>query len=450
MENFILERMSLDSQIKLKQSSILSVPINNYEKDFTFIVNGVEFKTSRLQAELLSTKISEIHVIDPTIDRFTINTHYQGDFSNILNLIDFEIKTIPEKEIPFIIEIMSQLGSENYEIKNIGEEEEITKENVITIIKKHEAYPEIYHKQLEKEILFASKHFDEIIINNTKEINELQITTIEDILKEEELRLKDEDQLLQFINDLYLRDSKYSILYSKVIYSNVTTKTMKEFVNIIDMNDINNETWKELTYRLIKEINTSNEKEDEQLQSKRYMKETTENEKNNEKEGINFEYSDEHKFSGIIKYLTDKSSNNIENEINITASSFVNQPSEVVKYGKNSNFCSENTSDSWICFDFKEHRIVLTHCQIQSVNWIDNWNPKSWVIEGSQDNNSWETLDEQKNCSYLKLGNTIHAFKIENQTSQSFRYIRLRQTDKNWYGSYYFSFRYIEFYGKLI
>ena len=113
----------MKNYIKLQANSVKQVPLQNFEKDFTFMVNGVEFKTSRLQAELLSAKISEIHVVDPTIDRFTINTQYQGDFSTILNLIDFEIKTIPEKEIPFIIEIMSQLGSENYEIKIFGEEE---------------------------------------------------------------------------------------------------------------------------------------------------------------------------------------------------------------------------------------------------------------------------------------------------------------------------------------
>lgn len=38
----------------LKQSSILNVPFQKYEKDFTFVVNGEEFKTNRFISDLLS------------------------------------------------------------------------------------------------------------------------------------------------------------------------------------------------------------------------------------------------------------------------------------------------------------------------------------------------------------------------------------------------------------
>lgn len=66
--------MSEKNQIQLEYSSILNVPIQNYAKDFTFIVNGEEFRTSSLISDLLSTKISQIHTINPTINTFTINT----------------------------------------------------------------------------------------------------------------------------------------------------------------------------------------------------------------------------------------------------------------------------------------------------------------------------------------------------------------------------------------
>lgn len=41
--------------IKLQTESILQVPLHNYPRDFTFIVNGELFPTSRFHADLLSS-----------------------------------------------------------------------------------------------------------------------------------------------------------------------------------------------------------------------------------------------------------------------------------------------------------------------------------------------------------------------------------------------------------
>lgn len=48
--------MSID-QFQLLTSSILNIPLQDYEKKFTFIVNGQKFKTSIFIAELLSPVI---------------------------------------------------------------------------------------------------------------------------------------------------------------------------------------------------------------------------------------------------------------------------------------------------------------------------------------------------------------------------------------------------------
>ena len=66
--------MSQGNQIQLKPLSILQVPLYSYQKDFTFIVNGEEFKTSRIFSDLISSKISQMHSNDPTFDTFYINT----------------------------------------------------------------------------------------------------------------------------------------------------------------------------------------------------------------------------------------------------------------------------------------------------------------------------------------------------------------------------------------
>lgn len=45
--------------VKLQESSILHVPFQNYENNFTFIVNNERFPTNRLVADLISPKISK-------------------------------------------------------------------------------------------------------------------------------------------------------------------------------------------------------------------------------------------------------------------------------------------------------------------------------------------------------------------------------------------------------
>lgn len=70
----------MENSIQLQTASILQVPFSKYEKNFIFIVNNKEFRTSRLIADLLSPTISKIHINDPTMKEFYINTKSNGDF----------------------------------------------------------------------------------------------------------------------------------------------------------------------------------------------------------------------------------------------------------------------------------------------------------------------------------------------------------------------------------
>lgn len=96
-------------------------------------------------------------------------------------------------------------------------------------------------------------------------------------------------------------------------------------------------------------------------------------------------------FNGILKYLLNKSNNQIEEEIKITASSVSDSsiPQNVVLFEeKNKKFHTSNdpAKNSWICFDFKESSVVLTDYIIKSYpNGANTNHPKSWVIEGSND-----------------------------------------------------------------
>lgn len=230
--------MSEVNKVQLKVSSIKNVPLQTYSNDFSFIVNGKEFKTSHIVSDLLSPKICQIHTIDPTFDQFTINTQYSGDFSHILQLNNFTAQTISDDELEFFIEVIEILGNESFNVISSDEITELTNNNVLKYIKKHEQHENFYYNGFCEEIEYLSSNFYELYEKNEEEIKSLKFSTISRILRSSNLHLHDEDQIVTFLNNLYEIDNEYSILYDVVFFNNVSSDCMKSFVDIIKFKDL--------------------------------------------------------------------------------------------------------------------------------------------------------------------------------------------------------------------
>lgn len=437
----------MNQAIQLNPFCITTVPIQTYRNDFTFLVNGEIFKTSRLISDLLSPKICKIFITDPTIDQFCINTAQQGNFSRILDLINFSSIPIPMNELPFISEVIQIL--ENETIMLFGEDNilQLTTDNVFSEIQKHENFDKFYFKRFQAEIEFIASHFYEIVEKHTEELKALKQETLEKIVNNEKLLLKDENQLLHFINVLYSENRKFSSLYETVYFERVTTEVLTEFVNVICLDDITNSSWKRLAQRLKQEISSIELSDDE----KRYKNSIKIESK---KRGTSFPFTEQNKFQGIISYLRTKSGGKITNEINFTASS--NNNPNYQNYGHVESiaifeddskcFWTQDIQDSWICLDFKDHLVIPTDYTIKTC--CGTPYPKGWIIEASNDNNSWEQIDSQNNCSNLNGSNRSCSFKISKQNSKEYKYIRIRQT-QSW-GSNHLGIGSFEIFGTLI
>ena len=144
------------NKLRLNSDCITKVPLQTYNNDFTFIVNGEEIKTSRIISDLISPKICRIHSTDPTFERFVINTQHRGDFSLILKLINFGDITFQNEQQEFILEVVEALGNEFLSFSKPIENIKLTKDNIFPLIKKHEKHPTIYSNNLELEIDFIS------------------------------------------------------------------------------------------------------------------------------------------------------------------------------------------------------------------------------------------------------------------------------------------------------
>ena len=114
-----------------------------------------------------------------------------------------------------------------------------------------------------------------------------------------------------------------------------------------------------------------------------------------------------------LSIIRKQTNNQIENKIKITESSIYQNnedelgPYNSIRYEKQKFFCTQNYANSWICFEFKSHRIIPTHYTIRTCN--NGWfAPVHYKIEVSNDNSTWFEIDKQNGGTFKdnKTGNS--------------------------------------------
>jgi hypothetical protein len=161
--------------------------------------------------------------------------------------------------------------------------------------------------------------------------------------------------------------------------------------------------------------------------------------------------------SGIISYLTSKHGGNVsdKNIVTITASG-VHSSGYMAKnaadLAADSYWISANEDNSWLCYDFKDMRIKPTHYSVRSRcdGGSNEFHPKNWIVEVSNDGSTWTSIDEHRNNSDLKGGNLTRTFTVS--PCDYCRFIRITQHGYNWYSSgncYYFVISSFEIFGNL-
>lgn len=429
----------LGTNINLNISSISNVPLGAYE-NFTFIVNGESFQTTKIVADLLSNKICRLHLNDPTLDSYTIITKQHGDFSIILELSNFKNKEISKSEIPFISEVFEELECNSFDFTD-SDYEVITNDNVLKIINQNDKNMKLYSKYQDTSCHFIATHFYEMYKNNQTELLRLPEELIHKILTDTDLFLESEDQLFDFVTQLYFNNKEYASMIEYVQLQNVSVSYLKRFLEIFNFEDMTKGSWNSFINRLLLDPCTKYTIP----KTKRYHN------------LIKIEYQFNNNFKGILNYIRSKTPNSIFKEIKITSSSLYNNdesysPQNVIQYENPAvEFCTKSIKDSWICFDFINHLISPTHYKIRSCPFNKNSDhPKSWNIEGSNDGIKWELLDSQNNNSSLNGINLVSSFEIKNPESKKYRFLRMKQLESWRNNADYFNINCIEFYGELI
>jgi hypothetical protein len=161
------------------------------------------------------------------------------------------------------------------------------------------------------------------------------------------------------------------------------------------------------------------------------------------------------KQDGIISYLTKRFGGHVidRNIVSITASSIANPQSHplrhVADFESQSCFYTKDEANSWICYDFKDMQIKVTHYSISSRRDGSSDHLRSWTLEGSKDGLKWVKIDDRQNDTSLNSQGAISTFSISESFQEEFQQIRLRQTGKNSNSNDHLIVNAIEFFGVL-
>ena len=116
-------------------------------------------------------------------------------------------------------------------------------------------YPLVNSTLIQEEIdEIASKFYNFDYETLIQKLANIGIEMIEKIFENPKLRLDTEDQLISIINDLYINNSKFSSLYQYVDFVNLSELKISEFLQIFNIDDMTNSTWKKISNRLIQKI----------------------------------------------------------------------------------------------------------------------------------------------------------------------------------------------------
>lgn len=201
------------SNFSLNPAFLKDFPFDKYGPNFTFIVNGKKYRTSRLIADLLSPIIRNNHYNDESNNELIIDIQQksiQNDyFLDFLQLATFQEYHIDTKQREIYSEYFLQLGNVNeylrlqsYHSNKPSETESI---EIIKKLSNSKFSEQIDHKngQIQHHIENISKHFSQISKN---ELENIKIEFLEEIIKNDKLKLQSEDELFEYIIEKYEED----------------------------------------------------------------------------------------------------------------------------------------------------------------------------------------------------------------------------------------------------
>lgn len=158
-------------------------------------------------------------------------------------------------------------------------------------------------------------------------------------------------------------------------------------------------------------------------------------------------------FEGIFSSLFSKCGNKNPCELSlvkiIPSDTICNNCQNIIVPNWKQHWFSFFGPNPFVKFDFEKSRIILTAYSLKTYSGQDGYGHlQSWVVQGSNDDENYENLDEQINNNDLNSNCAFHTYMVEGK-NQPYRFIKIMMTGKNHAGTDFMVIRNIEFFGTL-
>ena len=406
------------------------------ENDFFFVVGDVEYKCSQLQACFFSDRVSRLVMGDRTVNRVFLSTKDTADnFRYVMRLMAGKSIKVTESNAAFLISVaqelendelakrvQTQLESGNLELSNVVERINIKRQLGLNC---------------QMEIDFLATHFNDV---DFETITNLGIDSLEAVVESKSLKLETEDQLFEIIRQaINTHGECYSVLLRHVQFQFLSNVNLNHFLELVFPDLIDTSLWSKICQCLCCFCDFKDKRS--MLQPLRYAK----------LESNGWITSDKGPFLGIISHLRAKCGGNphIQGIIDITASSNLSSKChQLVDYHWNGYWSSNDSQNSFVQFDFKANRVILTGYSLKS-DGNTSWHLISWAVEVSNDAQTWDIVDI-RNTRALDGKYITKTFECSKQLMTMHRFVRIRQVGYNSGNSYNMKLSSIEFFGRLI
>ncbi|KAH0787797.1 F5/8 type C domain containing protein [Histomonas meleagridis] len=150
---------------------------------------------------------------------------------------------------------------------------------------------------------------------------------------------------------------------------------------------------------------------------------------------------------GIFGFLQKGSRFPVYDIVDIQGSSNVNTILDHPSSTGNDCYTSPPIENMWIQFDLGKIEFVVKAYSIMNGLSRDSPHLRQWRLDGSNDEEKWQTIHSISDANVLKGKGKMGTWKCDKNV-QPFRYIRLVQTGANSRNNFCLSFKSIEFYGQ--
>ncbi|EAY16157.1 hypothetical protein TVAG_465450 [Trichomonas vaginalis G3] len=387
--------------VRIQLNNQILQRINNYQSldKITLTINNVEISVTKSFAVAISQNFYSQYLLDNNIAKIDIQTDIKlhetyNVLKNILqyNKTEIECDETVLKDL-FNIGMSLDIQELTYLYKaHIIDQMKLDKDNCVKLL---EFYSDISsNEKITECINFISSHFYEINTDQLKSISKKHgIDIFQKIFSNQELVVKDEDSLANFIISLLQESTDFYTLVENIHFELCSEKTINDFKCLANENNFQN---------------IVNSFADSLIRSRN---------PNSKDRSINA-------FETVSNYF---GSENVE----MTASSYANEFHGVInKYRNDAWFETNNSPNSWVQWKIKQdYAIQPTEYNVRTAPDYRELRGRlqTWKVEGTTINGDTKVIHEVNN-SPLKQGEIR---KYEIKTNDEFISFKLTQTGKN-------------------